>query len=297
MMKEKKIFRMLAFMIICVLFACIGVVNVKVEAKNKSAKCYVSNYKSIEKAKKDFNKDYKAICNVDFYEIYLNTKFGKKKATLCSAKGSAGNFLFYFKHKNKIYKLDFSGLNIYGMSKNGKYILTGISACEHSVWRFSKGVWKEQEANYEDSSGAWVKSMKKKYSIQDIEKCIISKKKSSSEKAYIMGLYDIKSYSIKNGKIKFVSNKIYYSEKNNNVLGEVKLSGKKSIGYKLSSKCKYQQEDPETCKSYSRKKICKILDWAVKPKNKTRALKEDSPPSITIYVKNGVVSRVVYFHS
>ena len=66
-MKEKKIFRMLAFMIICVLFACIGVVNVKVEAKNKSAKCYVSNYKSIEKAKKDFNKDYKSICNVDFY--------------------------------------------------------------------------------------------------------------------------------------------------------------------------------------------------------------------------------------
>lgn len=303
-MKKKKLFQMLLVLVVCALVGCIGVTNRKTEAKNTSATCHTVKYKSIKEAKKAFKKNYGVVCTVKYYEMYLNTKYGKKKSTLCLARGSAGYFAFYFNHKNKIFELTFPGVvHIYGMSKDRKYILASLSASENSIWKFNKGIWKIIESNYKDSTGAWVKSMKKKYSIRDIETFKISKTKASASKAtkwkvYSTDLYYIKKYSLKKGKLTLTSSKMYYYYyKNKKYLGKIRSYRKKTISFKLSPKCKYQDEDPAHCKSTSRKKICEILDWAVKPVNKTNSLKEDSPPGLAVFTKKGVAYRIVFQHA
>lgn len=299
-MKKKNSFQMLLVLVICALIGCIGMPNKKTEARNKVATCRTVNYKSINAAKKAFKKNNSHVFSVEYYEMYLNTKFGKKKSTLCIAYGSAGDFAFYFKHKSKIYELTFQeNIHIYGMSKNGKYILAGLSGSEHSIWKFNKGLWKIVESNYIDYTGDWVKSMKKKYSIRDINTFQISKTKASRWKVYSTKLYYLKKYSLKKGKLTLTSNKINYCYYDKNMKNYSKLQsyGKKTISFKISPKCKYQEADPENCNSISRKKIFEVLDWAVKPENKTESLKVDSPPWIEMFTKKGIVYRIVSQHA
>lgn len=172
-MKSKKILQILLLLVMCAFVGAIGSASTEANAKDKDVVYSVVKYKSVKKAAKAFEKQYGFAGDVQMREISLydtkvDTKFGKKKCALCIAWGSAGNFVFYFKHKGKVYRLEFGGVvHINGMSKNGKYLLASLSGHEYSLFHFSGRTWKII-ASTNRCSNKWIASKKKKYAIQDI---------------------------------------------------------------------------------------------------------------------------------